>query len=145
MADERTVKRKLRELKKLEIRLRFGGEAPPGRALVWDGFFGRGKDGLGAKYPPETLAAMGREEFKRVVEEYFALVYYELFRESGLPRAAGAYDPALLARFGLPYSAGEAEVKERFRALAKLHHPDAGGDPEKFIALMRDYRALTGK
>jgi len=145
MSDDRNIKRKLRELKKLEIRLRFNGNAPPGRALVWDGFFGRGKDGRAAKYPPEALAALGREGFKRAVEAYFALVYYELYREAGISRAAGAYDPALLARLGLPYSAGEAQVKERFRALAKLHHPDAGGDPEAFISLMRDYRALTGK
>lgn len=134
------IKRKLRELKKLEIRLRLGGEAALGRALVWDGFFGRD-----AKYPPEALAAMGREAFKRVVEEYFALVYYELLRENGIARAVGAYDPALLARLDLPYAASETQVRDRFRALAKLHHPDAGGDPEAFIALMRDYRALMGK
>ncbi|HWQ57806.1 MAG TPA: J domain-containing protein, partial [Clostridia bacterium] len=105
MADEPNIRKKLRELKKLEIRLRFNGEAPPGRALVWDGFFGRGKDGRAAKYPIETLASMERETFKRVVEEYFALVYYELYRECGIARAAGAYDPKLLARFGLPFSA----------------------------------------
>ncbi|OQA71600.1 MAG: hypothetical protein BWY35_02071 [Firmicutes bacterium ADurb.Bin248] len=97
MSDDRNIKRKLRELKKLEIRLRFNGNAPPGRALVWDGFFGRGKDGRAAKYPPEALAALGREGFKRAVEAYFALVYYELYREAGISRAAGAYDPALLA------------------------------------------------
>lgn len=33
--------------------------------------------------------------------------------------------------------AGRAEVRERYRTLAKQMHPDQGGNPEDFLALKR--------
>jgi len=33
-------------------------------------------------------------------------------------------------------------VKKRFRELAKIYHPDVGGDAVKFIELMTLYRRL---
>lgn len=53
------------------------------------------------------------------------------------------HDPQLLALMGLPPHAGLAEIKQRFRALAKRYHPDAGGDAEQFMALMKVYEQLT--
>lgn len=48
-------------------------------------------------------------------------------------------------RFGRGWPA-RAEVEARFRALAKRHHPDAGGDPGEFrrvqwaVEILRRYR-----
>ncbi len=35
------------------------------------------------------------------------------------------------------------EVKKAFRRLAKLHHPDVGGDPEAFKRISRAYREIV--
>ena len=40
---------------------------------------------------------------------------------------------------GLNLNASLDEVKERFRALAKLHHPDRGGDAEQFNQIYEAY------
>jgi DnaJ-class molecular chaperone len=36
-----------------------------------------------------------------------------------------------------------AEIKKRFRELAKQYHPDLGGESERFIDLMDVYEELT--
>lgn len=138
------LKRKLRELKKLEARIRFAdGDAGKATALVWDEFFGlRGAGGKAARYPVELLAEMDRAAYKRVIDEYFACVYYRLYQERGIA-AAGAYDPDLLSKLGLPMDADADAVKRRFRALAKRYHPDAGGESSKFIEFMEIYRKLV--
>lgn len=43
---------------------------------------------------------------------------------------------------GLSYGASKEEVKKAFRKLAHIHHPDKGGDPEKFKAINRAYQEL---
>ena len=57
-------------------------------------------------------------------------------------RRRDVYDPQLLALLGLPPYAGIAEIKQRFRALAKQYHPDYGGDAERFIELVGVYERL---
>ncbi|GAB4262227.1 DNA-J related domain-containing protein [Deferrisoma sp.] len=47
-----------------------------------------------------------------------------------------------LAALGLGPQAGPAEVRRRFRALAREHHPDAGGDPERFREITRAMAVL---
>jgi hypothetical protein len=47
------------------------------KKLVWDEFFDLHAIGTGhAKYSLRMLAAMEREEYRNVVEEYFAFVYF---------------------------------------------------------------------
>ena len=87
---------------------------------------------------------MSREEYRRVAEEFLTLVYCRYFRDTG-EIDIRIYDPEILSRLGLPYDADLAAVKKRFRELAKKYHPDAGGDPEDFIALAEDYRELVEK
>lgn len=41
---------------------------------------------------------------------------------------------------GLPTSASADEVKARYRELARVKHPDAGGDPGEFAVLAEAYR-----
>jgi len=40
-------------------------------------------------------------------------------------------------------SASEAEIKKAYRKLAVKHHPDKGGDPEKFKDITRAYEVLS--
>ncbi len=138
------VKRKLRELKRLEeqFRQRAGQRSSP---LVWDTFFDL-HDGVpkAAKYPLAVLVAMDAETHRRVVAEYWSFVWQALWPEND---GAGAlhFDAEALLRLGLPADADEDAVRARFRALAKQHHPDTGGDASQFIALMEDYRRLIHK
>jgi len=132
------MKRRVRALKKLEIRIRFNGDESR-RALVWERFFG-----AQGKYAQRAILRMSREEYREAAEEFLTCLYYEYFRETG-GLGVAVYDPELLSRLGLPCDADLAAVKKRFRELAKKHHPDSGGDPERFIALEENYRRLVGK
>ncbi len=49
---------------------------------------------------------------------------------------------AALQRLDLPASASATEIKQRYRRLAKEHHPDKGGDPSEFIALREAWEVL---
>ena len=138
--------RKLRQLKKVEIRIRFQDRPmPPGRTLIWDQFFStRTWDDPQVRYPLHVLVTMDRERRKEVFEEYLSWVYFQYYRENGLS-AANLYDPALLALLGLPPAATTADIKRRFRTLANRYHPDHGGESERFIELMDTYEKLLGR
>lgn len=43
---------------------------------------------------------------------------------------------------GLKKGASTEEVKRAFRRLAKIYHPDVGGDPEKFKLISTAYRRI---
>jgi len=47
--------------------------------------------------------------------------------------------PDHYATLGVAKSATEDEIKRAFRRLASQHHPDKGGDTQKF----QEYRPLT--
>lgn len=49
-----------------------------------------------------------------------------------------------LAVFGLRTDAGRDEVKRRYRQLAREHHPDLGGDPERFRRVREAAEHLLG-
>jgi hypothetical protein len=141
-----SLKRKLRHLKKLELALRFRHRPPPeSPVLVWNSFFStKMQASPPVRYSLERLSQMSLEEQKQVFEEYFYWVYFRYYEENGLT-ADNLYDPQLLALLGLPPYATLADIKKRFRELAKRHHPDYGGDSEKFIELMQVYEKLTGQ
>ena len=74
------IKRKLRQLKRLEEKIRFNGNGRPDSQLIWSEFFDtRDVSPDREKYPLEKLTAMSKEEYKAVVDAYFAYVYYELY------------------------------------------------------------------
>jgi DnaJ domain len=138
------LKRKLRQLKQLEMTIRFGGQAAPEHpTLVWNVFFStKATDPTAVKYPLPRLLQMEHHELKAVFDEYFFRVYSQNYQDHGLMQA-DVYDPQLLALLGLPPYAGIAEIKQRFRELAKRYHPDHGGDSEQFIGLVNLYERLT--
>ncbi len=50
-----------------------------------------------------------------------------------------------LAVLGLKAGASKAEIKAAYRRLARQHHPDCGGDPDKFKEVQAAYeRAMAG-
>ena len=136
------LKRKLRQLKQYENTLRAKNSMDDSIPLVWDKFFDLRDSGKSsALYTLSKLAAMDKNAYKSVIDEFFARIYYEVYVFKGIIDAP-IYDPALLEQLGLPPIADETAVKKRFRDLAKEYHPDTGGDSVKFVKLMEIYREL---
>ena len=133
----------MRDLKKLEKRIRFGDEAVEGKNLVWDRFFSTEQHTAAqVKYPLDALLPMDRLRWKQVLEEFFYNVYYQVYKDGG--QALGSiYDPTLLAGLGLTPIAGAEDIRRRFRELAKKYHPDLGGEHDKMIELLETYRRLS--
>lgn len=141
------IKHKLRRLKRLEIDRRFNGKLPQHCSLIWESFFdlrSRGKEKSKAKYSIKDLAEMTRDEYKSVVDEYLSFLYNDIYKTTGAQGITN-YDREALIKLDLPYNAEERDIKRRFHELAKMHHPDTGGDNAKFLELMKIYRKLVGK
>ena len=148
------IKRKIQRLKKLELKLRFpnvnnyiniqsnldiahSNLNKTQSRLVWDEFFSSKEDcSKNVKYPIKRLVLMNKDEIRNVISEYFYHVYYRIYQESGQTDFS-FYDSEILSQLGLPEYAVLSEVKKKYRELAKLYHPDTGGDSEKFIELMK--------
>src|SRR5262249_45830726 len=121
------LKRTLRQLRQVELTLRFGRapatDHPP---LVWDVFFStKDADSRSVKYPLSHLLQLEREAFKAILDEYFSRLYAQTAQDRSVTQPE-VYDPHLLAQIGLPPDAGRSEIKQRFRALAMQYHPDRG-------------------
>lgn len=143
------IKRKIRKLKKLEIKIRYGfachAEKPRSTDLVWDSFFDLHEAGTTkAKYSIQSLFAMSKEEYKSVIDEFFYQVYYRFYKETGVINPS-LFNPDALSRLGLPFDADQEAIKRKFRTLAVKYHPDTGGDADQFILLMENYRKLIEK
>ncbi len=137
------TKRKIRKLKKMECKIRFGDfdMVQPGKSLVWDEFFSlNGKKG-NTRYSQNDLDFIDKESFKDIISEFYYCVYYRFYRENGI-FSSSMYDPEALRWMNLPVDADSAMIKRRFRELAKKYHPDTGGDEEKFVILMENYDKL---
>lgn len=141
------LKQKLRKLKKLELRLRYGitfdygkeNASPNDRqklSLVWNEFFNLTEStNHTARYSLSTLMKMKEDEYNQVLEAYWFRLYYCIYQEKGIGRK-NLQEPELLNYLGLPLDADYDLVRRRFYELCKIYHPDAGGDKDKFIELM---------
>lgn len=146
---EDAIKRRIRKLKKLEVKIRFGQAGFAGdpclicaSGLVWDQYFNLDANPRKqARYSLESLVRMDSDALQDVIAAYVLLVYDRFYRENGIMNAS-IYDPQVLVYLGLPGHADAQAIKRRFRQLAMQYHPDTGGDPERFIALLEQYRKL---
>ena len=139
------LKSKLRQLKKVEKRIRFSDayfEEKHINKLVWDSFFcTKDINEKNVRYCISRLMEMEKAEIKTVIDEYFFYIYYQLYKETGLS-FKNVRDPDMLKLLGLdPYSS-ISDIKKRFRELAKIYHPDLGGEREKMIELLDVYNQL---
>lgn len=146
--NEKELKQKIRKLKKLELKIRYGFSEEfinkPSSAdkidrlpLVWKEFFNLGtQSGSKARYSFDDLKRMDKDGLKQVFEEYWFFVYYRMYQDNGL-YTEQMPKPELLEYLGLPFDADQAALRKRFRELCKQYHPDEGGDPQKFIELMQ--------
>jgi len=138
------LKRKLRQLKKLEIKIRFNESSLPHQPnLIWDLFFStKTEHDSNVKYSLNHLLQMDQQSQKAVYEAYFYGVYFQYYKENGI-LSKDVYDPTLLSSLDLPPDTGAEDIKKKFRELAKKYHPDHGGDSDKFLELMDIYEKLT--
>jgi len=139
------LKSKLRQLKRVEKRIRFSEaycEVKGTNKLVWDSFFStKDINDCNVRYCINQLMEMEKKEIKAVIDEYFFYIYYQLYKETGMS-FKNVYDPDMLKLLGLdPYSS-ISDIKKRFRELAKMYHPDLGGEREKMIELLDVYNQL---
>jgi len=144
--DEATLKRKLRQLKKFEIRTRFqNGEVPKKASLVWNTLFENKKGSTEqVKYTIDYLLSLTKDEIKNIYDIFFSMVYYRYYSENGITFDT-YYDVKLLDVLELPYNSSKEDIKTKFRTLAKKYHPDMGGDSARFIELMNIYNGLLKK
>jgi hypothetical protein len=139
------LKRKLRDLKRLEINLRFNGDVESAQGnLVWETFFSlKPNRSSNNRYQIQDLLNMEREKFKEVLNEFFYHMYFRIYQENGLA-AKNLYDPSLMEFLELPLDSSDKDLKSKFRDLARKYHPDLGGDPDKFIEMMEVFNRLKG-
>lgn len=138
------LKRKLRNLKKAEERIRFNNalSAKNRKSFVWDQFFStKNEYDMTVKYPLFKLVYLDKPAFKEVIQEYFYSVYFVKYKENGIT-IKDIYDPELLAILNLMPGAGFNDIKASFRELAKKYHPDRGGDTDKMIEVLEAYHKL---
>ncbi len=141
------LKRKLKDLRQTEIAIRYKGRPLPqhNAGLVWNEFFSlRAGEPHTVRYPLDELERLDDAQRKAVFSDFICFVYFQYCRENGVTLDGGrGYDPHLLALMGLPPQAGSADVRKRFRELARKYHPDTGGDSSRFTALMDVYHLLN--
>ncbi|GAA5971851.1 hypothetical protein JCM8115_001407 [Rhodotorula mucilaginosa] len=75
---------------------------------------------------------------------YTAAEYARFFSES-MKRGRSVNKDQHYRTLGITPGASETEVRTAFKALARLHHPDKGGDEEKFKEIRHAYGELTGE
>jgi len=93
-----------------------------------------------ARRREEDYAAFGMS-----MEEWFCKKMGVHFRPGSSGAGLGAASPALPADYralGISPGASQEEIQAAFRRLAKQHHPDAGGDAERFQAVADAYSRL---
>ena len=145
---ESELKHKLRNLKKLERKIRQHYlRTHRHTQLVWDSYFStksHASTSPSIKYSLRSLLGFKRSQRKQVFEEYLFSVFLHHAQEEGFAITI-FQDPEILTFFGLPCYATLADIKKRFRQLAHKYHPDKGGDPEKMIQLLEIYEKCFPK
>ncbi|MFW5813805.1 MAG: hypothetical protein ACOC6J_09215 [Spirochaetota bacterium] len=137
------LKRKLRDLRRLERRVRGLSDGEP--TDVWRRYFSL-SDGSRVRYPFAMLVAFDRDTRERVFREYLVALWAHSGegargRVTEAGGDASSADEQLLGMLGLGADADAADVRSAFRRLALEIHPDAGGDDSLMRELIEKYRA----
>ena len=141
------IKRKLRELKKLESKIHSYNLQPDKKSatyknssdLVWNKFFDlKNSSDKEAKYSIDELSLMTKVEFTGIINEYFYHVYYWFYKERGIADNS-LINIDILTELGLPLDSAYEDVLRAFREHVKAYHPDNGGDVTKFLEIMESY------
>jgi len=80
---------------------------------------------------------------KPLIFAAWVVAFLFFFKVSSMENDFSAFDP--YGVLGVSDNATTAEVKRRYRNLAKDHHPDKGGNPERFIMIRRAFESLTNE
>lgn len=143
------IKRKLRQLKKLEVKVKtteqgWHNTKPPlneneHKQLIWNKYFDlKDYSSKKIKYSLDILSGMTKDEFKEAINEYLFYVYSYYSGENTFN--VHFIDEEILTHLGLPMYADATEIKRKFRELAKEYHPDNGGDSKKFMELIDKFK-----
>uniref|UniRef100_A0A914L6R0 J domain-containing protein n=1 Tax=Meloidogyne incognita TaxID=6306 RepID=A0A914L6R0_MELIC len=86
------------------------------------------------------------EKAKCVIKGIILIILWILFlllayKVSQLEQQYEEYDPYKI--LGIDIDSDVTEIKKKYRELSKTHHPDKGGDPVTFDAIVKAYKALT--
>jgi len=137
------LKRKLRQLKKMEDKIRYKHISDPTvKKYIWDEFFStKAISDPTVKYPISELLRLSKQELKEVYEEYFYRIYSQMYKDFGL-EFDEIKDPSILSYFGLAPGASMDDIKKKFRELAKKYHPDHGGSNDKMMEILEAYNKL---
>ena len=84
--------------------------------------------------PPRSIAGL--------LWDMFRVGMRSLWHSGSNPARVILQRQQALAVLGLPPNATPQQVKRRYRALAKRHHPDRGGDPRQMQKIIAAYEFL---
>lgn len=137
------LRKKLENLRRLELSLSHHGATFPAQNLIWSRFFSMARKDR-VRYPLSFIALLDHAGRKEIFEEFLYDVFLHYFQGPSTC-IDGLLDPSVLDYFGLPLDASCADVKRKFKELAKLYHPDRGGSHEKMTELLDVYGKGKGK
>lgn len=83
-----------------------------------------------------------RQSFVSLLWETLRLSVRLLWKSSANPVRPALQRQQALAELGLPPGATRQQIKQRYRKLAKKHHPDMGGDPRQMQRIVAAYEFL---
>ncbi|CAM4882334.1 unnamed protein product [Rotaria socialis] len=89
----------------------------------------------------EKLSESNYFSVKIVLLAAWIILLILAYRVSLIETEHKEYDPFMILDVDL--EASISEIKRAYRELSKKHHPDRGGDPEKFKDIAKAYKTLT--
>lgn len=82
-----------------------------------------------------------RQLIRGIIVACWAVILFIAFRCATISHVQVGYDPFEI--LGISTDATETEIKQAYRTTSLTHHPDKGGDPDKFMKIAKAYAALT--
>ena len=133
------IKRKIRELKKLEKKIQTEcvqnsemEKSLDHYDLLWNTFFYLGEgEKVEAKYSMNQLIRMTKEELKAVIDEFLCQIFDYYYANIEQKDKDNIFKAVC-----------DDDAMKKLRKLMKQYHPDNGGDSTMFIEVSEKYRRL---